>query len=157
MRAGTTAGGETWSVRRRVLAWHPAAGHRGFGVESVHWIDQTRPGSDSARGTGAAAEPAKPKLLLSGLVYLISGPAALVATPFIFIARVLGLARWCVDVRIDGVLVDMRFARGRAGADRLIDDAADQLQRHRFRTELESALPVLAFPDYDIGPDDLAG
>ncbi|WP_344780139.1 hypothetical protein [Gordonia caeni] len=180
MRSGTTLGGESWSVRRRLLAWRPAVGHGGFGVESVHWIDQTLPlpDPDPVEDTCAAAEREKPTLLdrvvdlvnlpghvetavllplVLGLVYVISGLAALVATPFVLTARVLGAARWCVDVRIDGVLVDMRFARTGAAADRLIGAAAEDLQARRFRTELESAQPVLTFPDHDIGPDDLAG
>lgn len=129
MRSGTTLDGESWSVRRRLLAWRPAVGHGGFGVESVHWIDQTLPlpdpDPDLEEDTGTAAEPEKPTVLdrvvdlvnlpghvetavllplVLGLVYVTSGLASLVATPFVLTARVLGAARWCVDVRIDGVL-----------------------------------------------------
>lgn len=169
-------------MRRRMLAWRPTWNPEEVWVEQVRWIDQTEPETEPESALGEAADPPaeayKPVLLerildlchLPGDIlavvltavtvfvgYGISGIAALVATPFVLAARVVGFAPWCVDVRLDGVLVDKRYAPNGGAVGRLIDTAAQDLQSSRFRTELPRAQLLVDGPDHALEPDDLAG
>ncbi len=90
-------------------------------------------------------------------IYLLSWLSALLATPAVLAARAAGLAPWCIDVRIDDALVDKRYASGWTSTRQLIDETAAELRDNRFRTRMESTLPVTSGFDPEIGPDDLAG
>ena len=111
-------------MRRRMLAWRPTWNPEEVWVEQVRWIDQTEPETEPESALGEAADPPaeadKPVLLerildlchLPGDIlavvltavtvfvgYGISGIAALVATPFVLAARVVGSLRgaWTCD------------------------------------------------------------
>lgn len=70
-------------------------------------------------------------------IFLVSGFCCLLATPFVYALRLLGVIAWCIEVRIDGALVDRQFVKGRQASEMRMQEIADLLADNHFQASNE--------------------